>query len=129
MQDKQTNNRARQLTSSFSFIAVDVVRIVAGTQQAEGSSSVVHQAVGTGLDEALVTIAFVVEVTLALVCCRLHPGPAALSSSGAQSSALRSSIIAFEIVRAGVSLGQNWGTSVPGRVQGRQGDQGGSISV
>jgi len=58
--------------SSFSFIAVDVVRIVARSQQAECSSSIVHQAVGTALDEALVAVAFVVEVALALVCCSLH---------------------------------------------------------
>jgi len=115
--------------SSFSLIAVHVVRIVAGTQQAEGSSSVVHQAVGTGLDEALVAIAFVVEVTLALVSCSLHPGPATLGSTGAQATTPRSSWVAFEIVRVGISLGDNWGPSVPGRVQGRQGDQGGSVSV
>ena len=84
MQDKQTNKRVRQLTSSFSFIAVDVVRIVAGTQQAECSSSIVHQAVGTALDEALVAVAFVVEVALALVCCCLHTRPTAISSTGAR---------------------------------------------
>ena len=98
MQDKQTNNRARQLTSSFSFIAVDVVRIVAGTQEAELSSSVVHQAVGTGLDEALVTIAFVVEVTLALVGGRLHPGPATLRSTGAQATTPPASAVVSQSV-------------------------------
>lgn len=116
--------------SSFSLIAVDVVRIVAGTQKAEGSSSIVHEAVGTLLDEALVSVAFVVEVTLALVCCSLHPRPAAISSSGAQSSTLGSPQVVFEIVRVGISLGQNGGTSVSGRVQGRQRNRGGdSISV
>jgi len=102
--------------SSFSLIAVDVVRIVAGTQEAEGSTSVVHQAVGTALDEALVAIAFVVEVTLALVSCSLHTRPAAISSTGTRSSRPRSPRVAFETVGVGVSLGQNWGPSVPGRV-------------
>jgi len=108
--------------SSFSLIAVDVVRIVARTQQTEGSSSVIHETVGTGLDEALVAIALVVQVTLALVGSGLHSGPAALSSNRAQAAIPRSSEIAFEIVGVGVPLGQDWGTSVPGRVQGGQGD-------
>jgi len=116
--------------SSFSFIAVDVVRIVAGTQQAECSSSIVHQAVGTALDEALVAVAFVVEVALALVCCSLHTRPTAISSSGARSSTLGSPQIVFEIVRVEISLGDNWGTSVPGRIQGRERNRGGDgISV
>ena len=129
MQDKQTNNSQTKLTSSFSLIAVDVVGIVAGTQEAEGSTSVVHQAVGTGLDEALVAIAFVVEVTLALVSCSLHTRPAAISSTGTRSSRPRSPRVAFETVGVGVSLGQNWGPSVPGRVQGGQGGGGERVSV
>jgi len=108
--------------SSFSLIAVDVVRIVAGTQETEGSTSVIHETVGTGLDEALVSVALVVQVTLALVGSGLHSGPAALSSNRAQAARPRSSGVAFEIVGVGVPLGQHWGASVAGRVQGGQGD-------
>ena len=105
------------------------MRIVAGTQEAELSSSVVHQTVGTGLDEALVAVTFVVEIALALVGGSLHPGPAAVGSSGPHATSPGSSWVAFEIVGVGISLGDDWGPAVPGRVQGGQGHRGDRISV
>ena len=94
---------SRQLTSSFSVIAVHVVGIVAGAEE----SSVVHEAVGAGLDEALVSEALVVKVTLTLVRHILGSRSAAFRTTGALAALLGSSEIIFEIVRVGISLGDN----------------------
>ena len=106
---------SRQLTSSFSVIAVHVVGIVAGAEEAECSTSVVHEAVGAGLDEALVSEALVVKVTLTLVRHILGSRSAAVRTTGALAALLGSSEIIFEIVRVGISLGDN-GRSATGRL-------------
>jgi len=91
--------------SSFSLIAVDIVRVVAGPEKAECSPSVVHEAVGTGLDESLVSETFIVEVALTLVGDILGPRPAAVGTTGGRAALLGSSEISFEIVRILVPLG------------------------
>jgi len=113
--------------SSFSLIAVDIVRIVAGPEQAECSSSVVHQSVRTGLDEALVPETLIVEVALALVGDILCSRSTAVWTTGGGAALLGSSEIIFEIVRILVPLG---GRSGPGgRVQGGEGDRLESVPV
>jgi len=103
---------------SFSFIAVDVVRIVAGSEQPKGSSSVIHQAVRTGLDKSLVTETFIVEIALTLMSHILGSRSTTIGTTRAHTSLLGSSEIIFEIVRVGISLGDNWGSA--GRLGGRQ---------
>jgi len=108
--------------SSFSLIAVDIVGIVAGSKEAEGSSSVVHQSVRTGLDEALVPETFVVEVALTLVGHVLGSRPTSVRSAGARAALLGSSEIIFEIVRILVPLGDYWGPGAGRWVQGGERD-------
>ena len=62
-----------QLTSSFSGLAVDVVRVVTVTDQPEPPLAAVHQPVGAAGEEALALVALVVEVALLLVRHRLGP--------------------------------------------------------
>jgi len=107
--------RALRGISSFSVIAVHVVGIVAGAEEAECSTSVVHEAVGAGLDEALVSEALVVKVTLTLVRHILGSRSAAVRTTGALAALLGSSEIIFEIVRVWISLGDN-GWSATGRL-------------
>jgi len=114
--------------SSFSVIAVDVVRIVTGPQQTEGSTSIVHETVWTCLDESLVTVALVVEITLTLMSSSLDASPAALCTTRGWARGLGSPQVVFEIVRVWISLGEDW-WSGPGRVQGGQGNGGGGFSV
>ena len=96
--------------------------IVAGSEETEGSSSVVHQSVRTGLDEALVPETFVVEVALTLVSNVLGSRPTPVRTAGAGAALLGSSEIIFEIVRILVPLGDDWGPGTGRGVQGGEGD-------
>lgn len=98
--------------SSFSVITVDVVRIVAGSEQTESSSSVVHEAVRAGLNESLVSETFIVEIALALMSHVLGTRSTTVRTTGAPASLpSRSSEIIFEIVRIGISLWESWSRS------------------